>query len=164
MLIIGLLKTKNVESHLCENLRIWLLTVDINAYFIEPFKGHNTQLSEYSYEQTWFYEFELAVTLWNMKCQFFLNGPNPASWWFVFGLFITKNTIFKINSSEKYLSGIRQKGLNSRPLDYKTSPLTTGLWHIGLILFILEPHPHQLQVSFWRHLLKLRHIPSVKYL
>ena len=57
----------------------------------------------------------------------FLNGPSPASFSFIFGLFQTNiNTIFTTNQCEKCLSSVRCWDLNPRPSEHE-SPLMSGL-------------------------------------
>ena len=57
---------------------------------------------------------------------FFLNGPYPASFSFIFGLFKqTNSSIFTTNICEKCPSSIRCWDLNPRPLEHESSPITT---------------------------------------
>ena len=56
----------------------------------------------------------------------FLNGPSPASFSFIFGLFNKQYiTIFTANQCEKSQSSIRRRDSNPRPLEHESSPITT---------------------------------------
>ena len=56
----------------------------------------------------------------------FLNGPSPASFSFIFGLFNKQYiTIFTANQCEKSQSSIQRRDSNPRPLEHESSPITT---------------------------------------
>ena len=57
------------------------------------------------------------------------NGPSPASFSFIFGLFQTNNTIFTTNQCEKMStpSSIWCRDSNPQPLEREAPPITTRL-------------------------------------
>ena len=66
------------------------------------------------------------------------NGPTPASFSFIFGLFRTNNTIFTINQCEnmsKSPSSIQRQDSNPQPFEHELSPITT---RPGLLPLIIE--------------------------
>ena len=71
----------------------------------------------------------------------FLNGPTPASFLFIFGLFKQTN-IFIANQFEKnsWPSSIWRRDLNPRPLEDESPPITTrpGLFNNRIIIFLLK--------------------------
>ena len=58
---------------------------------------------------------------------FFKNGPSPASFLFIFGLFQTNNSIFTTNQCEKLScpSSIRHQDSNPQLLERESPPITT---------------------------------------
>ena len=63
-----------------------------------------------------------------MRKRLLKNGPTPASFSFIFGLFRTNNTIFTINQCEnmsKSPSSIQRQDSNPQPFEHELSPITT---------------------------------------
>ena len=61
----------------------------------------------------------------------FFNGPTPASFLFIFGIFKQTIQFFTTNQCEKMKCPSMHRDLNPRPLEYESSPITTrtGLPH-----------------------------------
>ena len=75
-----------------------------------------------------FYTFALLSQFVFIGCVsiFFLkNGPSPASFSFIFGLFQTNITIFTTNQCEKCPSSLQCWDSNSRSSGYESPPITT---------------------------------------
>ena len=66
----------------------------------------------------------------------FFNDLTPASFSFIVGLIHTKNIIFTTNQCEKYQSSIWRRDLNPWPFERESSPITTRLGLLPLLLFL----------------------------
>ena len=60
-----------------------------------------------------------------MCLMFFLNGPTPASFSFIFVFFKQTLQFFQQINVKKCPSSIRRQDSNSQPSDYESPPLTT---------------------------------------
>ena len=107
---------------------------------IKYFPSVNTYICMYIYVYTCVYRYTYKTYLCILLSIYvFLNGPSPASFSFIFGLFQTNiNTILQQINVKKCPSSIRCRDSNPRPLECESPPITTrpGLPPIFLFMFL----------------------------